>query len=476
MKLNSLLRLSNGLDELSNFLRQRRVALGPFQGFIGKRTRFVLLFEVSIHDGKIHIGCRSLGIDLHSLLEFAVARMPVRSAQRLPEPEPVKDQKELGLRQAWSVDKLAEQKVASEDLIAKLARKLIEHGVRFVCVVSGGGPGNMQWDAHGDIEENHLRKAAETDPATAPTSGDWVAVRRSGGSWLVEAVLERSGTLVRQGVAKDSHDQVLAANIDAVLICEAADQGPNVGRLERFLTLAWTSGATPVVAITKAELAGERLPEVVELVESVTTGADVHAVSAHTGLGLPELAARLRPGATWVLLVTSGAGKSSLLNALAGHAVMETGEVRDDRRGRAAAPAAPERASARPPVARTRGRRGARRSCRSARSGGRNDAGTSARSADRDRPDGHAAPAVEGSMTRGVLAAALGLGQVAPLRVTDVSPPVSQYKLVTFMPEGDFDAVARALFDAGAGVAAVGGYLVAATKRRPIRSDLDDLR
>lgn len=179
-----------------------------------------------------------------------------------------------------------------------------------------------------------VRKAAAADPATAPTTGDWVAVRRSGDTWLVEAVLERSGSLVRQGVAKDSHDQVLAANIDAVLICEAADQGPNVGRLERFLSLAWASGADPVVAITKAELAGERLPEVVELVESVTTGAAVHTVSAHTGLGLEELAARLRPGATWVLLGTSGAGKSSLINALAGRTVMETGAIREDRRGR----------------------------------------------------------------------------------------------------------------------------------------------
>ncbi|MEU3019530.1 ribosome small subunit-dependent GTPase A [Nocardiopsis sp. NPDC007018] len=179
-----------------------------------------------------------------------------------------------------------------------------------------------------------VRRAAETDPATAPTTGDWVAVRRSGDTWLVEAVLERSGTLVRQGVAKDSHDQVLAANVDAVLICEAADQGPNVGRLERFLSLAWTSGAAPVVAVTKSELAGDRLPEVVELVTSVTTGAEVHAVSAHTGEGLEELSALLRPGATWVLLGTSGAGKSSLLNALAGRTVMETGAIRDDRRGR----------------------------------------------------------------------------------------------------------------------------------------------
>ncbi|MFB8764337.1 ribosome small subunit-dependent GTPase A [Nocardiopsis alba] len=179
-----------------------------------------------------------------------------------------------------------------------------------------------------------VRKAAEIDRSTSPTSGDWVALRRSGDSWTVEAVLERSGTLVRQGVAKDSHDQVLAANIDGVLICEAADQGPNVGRLERFLSLAWASGAAPVVAVTKSELAGERLPEVVELVEAVTMGPDVYAVSAHTGDGLEELAERLLPGRTWVLLGTSGAGKSSLLNALAGHEVMDTGAIRHDRRGR----------------------------------------------------------------------------------------------------------------------------------------------
>ncbi|MCY9785905.1 ribosome small subunit-dependent GTPase A [Nocardiopsis sp. EMB25] len=179
-----------------------------------------------------------------------------------------------------------------------------------------------------------VRRAARTDPASAPTSGDWVAVRRSGGTWLIEAVLERASALVRQGVATDSHDQVLAANVDAVLICEAADQGPNVGRLERFLSLAWASGATPVVAVTKAELAGDRLPEVVELVESVAGGADVYTVSAHTGTGLEDLAARLLPGSTWVLLGTSGAGKSSLVNAVSGRALMDTGEIRHDKRGR----------------------------------------------------------------------------------------------------------------------------------------------
>ncbi|PDP89293.1 ribosome small subunit-dependent GTPase A [Glycomyces fuscus] len=197
----------------------------------------------------------------------------------------------------------------------------------------GGAVVRLPGEAAADYSPS-VTRAAQADPSSAPCSGDWVAVRRSGDTWVVEAVLERSGSLVRQGVAKDSHDQVLAANIDGVLVCEAADQGPNVGRLERFLSLAWASGATPVVAVTKAELAGDRLPEVLELVRSVTAGADVYTVSAHTGLGVEDLASRFLPGTTWVLLGTSGAGKSSLVNAVAGQNLMDTGEIRHDRRGR----------------------------------------------------------------------------------------------------------------------------------------------
>ncbi|MDE3720649.1 ribosome small subunit-dependent GTPase A [Nocardiopsis sp. N85] len=221
---------------------------------------------------------------------------------------------------------------AAFDSVSHASEHLLVPG-RVSAARRGGSVVNLPEEVPADHSPAVL-KAARRDPTLAPCTGDWVAVRRSGDAWLVEAVLERSGTLVRQGIAKDSHDQVLAAGVDHVLICEAADQGPNVGRLERFLSLVRTGGATPVVAVTKAELAGDRLPEVVELVRSVSPGVELHVVSAHTGEGLPELAERLRPGSTWVLLGTSGAGKSSLVNAIAGGDLMDTGEVRGDKRGR----------------------------------------------------------------------------------------------------------------------------------------------
>ena len=197
--------------------------------------------------------------------------------------------------------------------------------------------GSMVFTMGGEVPADHaptVARDARDDPVLAPCTGDWVALSRFGDAWLVEAVLERSGTLMRQGITGNSRDQVLAANVDSVLICEAADQGPNMGRLERFLSLAWTGRIEPVVAVTKAELAGDRLPEVTELVRSVCPGVGVHVVSAHTGQGMDALAERMAPGSTWVLLGTSGAGKSSLVNALVGQACMAIGHIRGDKRGR----------------------------------------------------------------------------------------------------------------------------------------------
>jgi ribosome biogenesis GTPase len=104
--------------------------------------------------------------------------------------------------------------------------------------------------------------------------------------------------------------------------------------LERYLTLAWQSGATPVILLTKADLVEDYWPYLTQ-VERVATGVNTHVVSAHTGHGLQRLNAYLQPGKTLVFLGSSGVGKSSLVNALAGKEVMAVSEIREyDSRGR----------------------------------------------------------------------------------------------------------------------------------------------
>lgn len=159
-----------------------------------------------------------------------------------------------------------------------------------------------------------------------PAVGDWIAARGE----VVAATLPRWSQLTRADPS-GAAVQVLAANVDLVVITAPADR-LSVARVERELALAWDSGAQPLVALTKADLADEAAER------SLTgrlIGAEVLAISALTGRGVPELADHLRPARTAVLLGPSGAGKSTLVNALVGTDVLATGSVREgDHRGR----------------------------------------------------------------------------------------------------------------------------------------------
>ncbi|MBT2507715.1 ribosome small subunit-dependent GTPase A [Streptomyces sp. ISL-98] len=170
-----------------------------------------------------------------------------------------------------------------------------------------------------------LKRAAAVDPVELPCVGDWVAIEGE-----IQEVLPRRTAIVRAGVTPGvSHGQVLAANVEVVYIVEPAVPKIDLGRIERFLALAWESGAQPVVLITKADLAVVDIAEV----EAAAPGATVLAVSSMTGEGLEGV--RLQPGRTAVLLGKSGAGKSTLVNALAGADLMATREIRaGDGRGR----------------------------------------------------------------------------------------------------------------------------------------------
>lgn len=163
-----------------------------------------------------------------------------------------------------------------------------------------------------------------------PVSGDWVAVDVARGA--VAGVLPRKTQFVRRAAGKRDEAQVIASNIDVVLVLMGLDGDFNLRRLERYLTLTSESGARAVVLLTKAGLCEDVAARVAE-VEAVAGGAPVHAIDVISGFDAEAPLAYLGPGVTAALIGSSGVGKSTLANFLMGTEVMRTREVRahDDR-------------------------------------------------------------------------------------------------------------------------------------------------
>ena len=175
------------------------------------------------------------------------------------------------------------------------------------------------------------------DKVDLPAVGDWVAVDPpDGGQSTIRGVLARRTAFTRTA-ASDQHriseQQVVAANVDTVFLVQALAEDYNPRRLERYLVLAWESGAQPVVVLTKADLSGD-VEGIVAEVESIAVGVPVHAVSNMTGEGIDALRPYFAPNRTVAALGSSGVGKSTLINSLSGEEVMATGDVRRDGRGR----------------------------------------------------------------------------------------------------------------------------------------------
>jgi ribosome biogenesis GTPase len=197
-----------------------------------------------------------------------------------------------------------------------------------------------QYEVVGDVGELRAEIAGRLlhdtpSDADLPVVGDWVALtpRAGDGVATIHAVLPRRTRISRKTPWLAAKEQVLAANVDTVMLTTSLNDELNLRRLERYLATAWDSGADPVVVLTKADLHPD--PEGARLeVESIAYGVPVIVVSARTGEGLDEVAAVVRPGRTLVLLGSSGVGKSTLVNTLAGEELLATNEIREDGRGR----------------------------------------------------------------------------------------------------------------------------------------------
>ena len=174
-----------------------------------------------------------------------------------------------------------------------------------------------------------------SDPAEFPAVGDWVAVETSpAGDTTIHAVLPRRSALIRQAAGRRTVAQVVGANLDIVFVVASLNGDLNLRRLERYIAVAWESGAQPIVLLSKADLADDTGPIVAD-VEGVAAGATVLIVSSFDGRGVDEVRALIGPGRTAAFVGSSGVGKSTLLNRLAGEERATVNEIREaDARGR----------------------------------------------------------------------------------------------------------------------------------------------
>jgi ribosome biogenesis GTPase len=182
-------------------------------------------------------------------------------------------------------------------------------------------------EAAAELSGQMLQSAGSA--ADLPTVGDWVLLRCG----VIEHVMPRRTMLSRKAAGEETREQVLAANIDIVFIVSGLDGDLNLRRLERYLVIALESGAEPVIVLNKADVCVS--PEsVLSQVRTVAAGHEVLLASAQRSEGIAPIRQRLRDNKTGVLIGSSGAGKSTIINRLLETAIQATREVRlSDQRG-----------------------------------------------------------------------------------------------------------------------------------------------
>ncbi len=206
-------------------------------------------------------------------------------------------------------------------------RVLLEHKLMYRVVTDQG-----EW--LGTLSGNFKHNAQQR--RDYPAVGDWVGIEQMPGEekGIIHSILPRNSLFSRKVAGDTTVEQIVAVNVDYVLLVMSLNLDFNLRRLERYMIAAWDSGANPVIVLTKKDLCND--PEIyIEQAEAIAFGVPIYVVSSVTGEGITELQNLLKEGKTAALLGSSGVGKSSLTNALCGEDVMNVQTIReDDDKGR----------------------------------------------------------------------------------------------------------------------------------------------
>ena len=201
-----------------------------------------------------------------------------------------------------------------------IGRVVAEHKERYIVSTEQGEleaeiTGNLRFSARGRGD--------------FPAVGDWVALTIYDSDFsVIHKILPRSSVISRQAVGQAGEIQIIATNIDYAFLVQAVDRDFNINRLERYLTICYSSGVKPVIVLTKTDLANEqRLSEIVNSIHLRIENIPVIAISNETHSGYEALEPLIEKGRTYCLLGSSGVGKSTLLNNLSGRQLLDTGAI-----------------------------------------------------------------------------------------------------------------------------------------------------
>lgn len=202
----------------------------------------------------------------------------------------------------------------------EIGRVISEHKERYIVKTEKGEP---------EAEITGYLRFSAKNREDFPAVGDWVALITYDPDFaIIHGILPRSSVITRQAVGKFGEIQIIAANIDYALLVQAADRDFNINRLERYLTICNSSGVSPIIVLSKIDLAGEhRTAEIVENIKARIKNVPVIAISNETQNGYDKMMAVIEKGKTYCMLGSSGVGKSTLLNNLTGRSVMRTGAI-----------------------------------------------------------------------------------------------------------------------------------------------------